>query len=166
MPWDSITLNSGMPISPRYDEFCILKVRYRPHDAEHRIRDVDARKRAERHRPGCPGPRDRVCPYRCVVILSCLPHAFILDADYATPTSTRGTDTAQSYRNEVEAGQALKDSGLARSDVFVTTKFSGSDGLDVPTSIRNSVKNVSISLPGFRLKKGCKRNLIVKMDCE
>lgn len=52
-------------------------------------------------------------------------------------------DTAQSYRNEAEAGQAFKESGLAREDVFITTKWSGSDGLDVPTSIENSLKNVS-----------------------
>lgn len=51
-------------------------------------------------------------------------------------------DTAQSYRNEVEAGQALKESGLSRSDVFITTKYSGLDGLDIPTSIQNSLKNV------------------------
>ena len=55
------------------------------------------------------------------------------------------TDTAQSYRNEAEAGQAIKESGLARDEIFVTTKWSGSDGLDVPTSIRNSVKNVGFS---------------------
>lgn len=52
-------------------------------------------------------------------------------------------DTAQIYRNEVEAGKAFKDSGLARSEVFITTKWSGMDGLDIPTSIQNSLKNVS-----------------------
>ena len=53
------------------------------------------------------------------------------------------SDTAQIYRNEAEAGQAIKESGLSRSEIFVTTKWSAMDGLDVPTSIRNSVKNVS-----------------------
>lgn len=52
-------------------------------------------------------------------------------------------DTAQLYRNEAEAGQAFRESGLAREDVFITTKWSGLDGLDVPTSIGNSLKNVS-----------------------
>lgn len=52
-------------------------------------------------------------------------------------------DTAQAYRNEQQAGQALKDSGLSRSDVFVTTKWSGLDGLDIETSIQNSLKNAS-----------------------
>jgi len=54
-------------------------------------------------------------------------------------------DTAQIYRNEVEAGQAFKESGLARSDVFITTKWSGMDGLDIPTSIQNSLKNLGVS---------------------
>ncbi len=32
-------------------------------------------------------------------------------------------DTAENYRNEVGVGRGLKASGIARSDVFVTTKF-------------------------------------------
>ncbi|PAV19557.1 Aldo keto reductase [Pyrrhoderma noxium] len=54
-------------------------------------------------------------------------------------------DTAQIYRNELEAGQAIKESGLSRSDIFVTTKWSGMDGLDIPTSIDNSLKNLGVS---------------------
>lgn len=34
----------------------------------------------------------------------------------------RHIDTAQNYRNEAEVGRALEESGLDRSDVFVTTK--------------------------------------------
>jgi len=37
-------------------------------------------------------------------------------------------DTAQGYSSEEEAGQTLKESGLGRSDVFVTTKWSGRFG--------------------------------------
>jgi len=40
-----------------------------------------------------------------------------LDAGY------RHIDTAQAYGNEESVGVALRDSGLAREDVFVTTKF-------------------------------------------
>ena len=58
------------------------------------------------------------------------------------PLTSLNKDTAQAYRNEKEAGLALKESGLSRSDVFITTKWSGVDGLDVATSIRNSVSNV------------------------
>lgn len=63
------------------------------------------------------------------------------------------TDTAQSYRNEEEAGRAFKESGLSRSDVFITTKYSGLDGLDIPSSIDNSLKNVSVQV--FHLAELC-----------
>jgi 2,5-diketo-D-gluconate reductase A len=37
----------------------------------------------------------------------------------------RSVDTAEKYRNEVGVGQALRSSGLAREDLFVTTKLDG-----------------------------------------
>jgi diketogulonate reductase-like aldo/keto reductase len=40
-----------------------------------------------------------------------------LDAGY------RHIDTAQAYGNEESVGQALRDSGVRREDVFITTKF-------------------------------------------
>jgi 2,5-diketo-D-gluconate reductase A len=40
----------------------------------------------------------------------------------------RHLDTATMYANEAEVGQALRDSGIARADVFVTTKIRPSDG--------------------------------------
>jgi len=54
-------------------------------------------------------------------------------------------DTAQAYRNEAEAGLAIRESGLSRHDIFITTKYSGLNGLDIETSIQNSLKNVSFS---------------------
>jgi 2,5-diketo-D-gluconate reductase A len=39
----------------------------------------------------------------------------------------RHVDTATMYGNEAEVGQALRASGLARSDIFVTTKIRSSD---------------------------------------
>lgn len=54
-------------------------------------------------------------------------------------------DTAQMYRNEAEVGTALRESGLSRADVFITTKYSGSDGLDIDTSIRNSLANLGVA---------------------
>jgi hypothetical protein len=57
-------------------------------------------------------------------------------------------DTAQSYRNEEEAGIAIRESGLSREEIFITTKYSGLNGLDIQTSIVNSLKNV-----GFRLSR-------------
>ncbi|KAI5119234.1 hypothetical protein M0805_002159 [Coniferiporia weirii] len=65
--------------------------------------------------------------------------------DQALNVGFEHIDTAQVYRNEAEAGKAFKDSGLARSDVFITTKWSGLDGLDIPTSINNSLKNLGVS---------------------
>jgi len=53
-------------------------------------------------------------------------------------------DTAQMYGNEAEVGRALKETGLSRSDVYITTKWSGTNGLDIPTSIRNSVANLGV----------------------
>jgi 2,5-diketo-D-gluconate reductase A len=39
----------------------------------------------------------------------------------------RHIDTATLYRNEAEIGRALRDSGVAREDVFLTTKLHPSD---------------------------------------
>jgi len=41
----------------------------------------------------------------------------------ALETGYRHIDTAQNYRNEKEVGRALKDSGLSREDVFITSKL-------------------------------------------
>ena len=35
----------------------------------------------------------------------------------------RYIDTAQAYRNEAKVGQAIKESGVARADIFLTTKI-------------------------------------------
>ena len=42
---------------------------------------------------------------------------------WALELGYRHIDTAQAYGNEESVGRALKDSGLARGDVFITTKF-------------------------------------------
>ncbi|TFY80622.1 hypothetical protein EWM64_g3395 [Hericium alpestre] len=65
--------------------------------------------------------------------------------DQALSVGFNHIDTAQSYRNEEEAGKAFRESGLARSDVFITTKYSGLNGLDIETSIQNSLKNLGVS---------------------
>ncbi len=51
------------------------------------------------------------------------------------------------YGNEEEVGRALRESGLARKDVYITTKYSGSHGLDIETSIHNSLKMVCAPNP-------------------
>lgn len=65
--------------------------------------------------------------------------------DQALSIGFNHIDTAQSYRNEQEAGQAFRESGLSRSDVFITTKYSGLNGLDIEISIQNSLKNLGVS---------------------
>ncbi|KAF5391006.1 hypothetical protein D9757_004061 [Collybiopsis confluens] len=65
--------------------------------------------------------------------------------DQAINVGFNHVDTAQSYRNEQEAGQAIRESGLSRSDIFITTKYSGLNGLDIKTSIQNSLNNLGVS---------------------
>lgn len=40
----------------------------------------------------------------------------------ALETGYRSLDTAQSYFNEEQVGSAIKKSGVAREDIFLTTK--------------------------------------------
>lgn len=75
--------------------------------------------------------------------------------EQALETGFDHIDTAQAYRNELETGTALQESGLLRSDVFVTTKYSGIDGLDISNSIRNSLSNVS-DVVSFRRESVCR----------
>src|SRR5271167_4700651 len=42
---------------------------------------------------------------------------------WALELGYRHIDTAQAYRNEQSVGRALRESGLDRADVFITTKF-------------------------------------------
>jgi len=42
---------------------------------------------------------------------------------WALEAGYRHIDTAQAYGNEQSVGQALRDSGVPREDVFITTKF-------------------------------------------
>jgi len=54
-------------------------------------------------------------------------------------------DTAQAYRNEPETGDALIRSSIKREDVWITTKFSGSEpGLGIRASIEQSLKKLGV----------------------
>jgi len=44
---------------------------------------------------------------------------------HALEIGYRQIDTAQAYRNEVEVGQGIRDSGVPRDEVFLTTKLVG-----------------------------------------
>ncbi|KAJ7843364.1 Aldo/keto reductase [Mycena olivaceomarginata] len=69
----------------------------------------------------------------------------ISQVDQAISVGFSHVDTAQAYRNEAEAGVAIRESGLERKEIFITTKYSGLDGLDIKTSINNSLKNLGVS---------------------
>ncbi|MFN2616283.1 MAG: aldo/keto reductase [Thermoleophilaceae bacterium] len=56
-------------------------------------------------------------------------------AAHALRTGYRSVDTAAAYRNEAGVGEAIRDSGLDRGDVFVTTKvWNNSHGRDEATA--------------------------------
>ena len=59
---------------------------------------------------------------------------------HALDVGYRLLDTATIYRNEAEIGQALRDSGVARSDVFITTKLWPSDAGRERRTIAASLK--------------------------
>jgi len=68
----------------------------------------------------------------------------ISQVDQAISLGFSHVDTAQSYRNEAEAGVAIRESGLERKEIFITTKYSGLNGLDIKTSIKNSLQNLGV----------------------
>ncbi|KAG1772527.1 NADP-dependent oxidoreductase domain-containing protein [Suillus placidus] len=70
-----------------------------------------------------------------------------IDQDEQAPDNAHGYNhigTVQAYRNEEEKGVALKETGLSRSDVFVMTKCSSINSLDIPTSIKNSLNSPGV----------------------
>jgi diketogulonate reductase-like aldo/keto reductase len=65
----------------------------------------------------------------------------------ALSTGYRHIDTAAAYRNEAEVGQAIRSSGLERSDVFVTTKcFNDDHGYEQATrALHASLERLEMS---------------------
>lgn len=62
----------------------------------------------------------------------------------ALKTGYRHIDTAQVYGNEAEVGKAVRDSGLKRSEIFVTSKilFPGDDAEATYQSVLGSIKKI------------------------
>ncbi|KIY71994.1 Aldo/keto reductase [Cylindrobasidium torrendii FP15055 ss-10] len=52
-------------------------------------------------------------------------------------------DTAAFYQTEPGVGQAIRDSGLSREELYITTKFGGR-GTDVTSEIQVSLKNLGL----------------------
>ncbi|KAK2464488.1 hypothetical protein APHAL10511_003467 [Amanita phalloides] len=76
--------------------------------------------------------------------------------DQAISLGFNHIDTAPVYWNEEETGKAIRESGLSRSEIYITTKFSGFISksssstpdyprVDIHTSINNSLKNLGVS---------------------
>ncbi|KIR62580.1 oxidoreductase [Cryptococcus bacillisporus CA1873] len=53
-------------------------------------------------------------------------------------------DTAQIYHNEEEVGQAIKESGLSRNELWVTTKWSGVEEKGARQSIKESLDKLGL----------------------
>jgi diketogulonate reductase-like aldo/keto reductase len=62
---------------------------------------------------------------------------------WALEAGYRHIDTAQAYGNEESVGRALRESGVAREDVFVTTKFYPG-GKDPAAEVEGSLKRLGL----------------------
>jgi diketogulonate reductase-like aldo/keto reductase len=62
---------------------------------------------------------------------------------WALEAGYRLIDTAQAYGNEASVGKGLRDSGIAREDVFITTKFFPG-GEDPAAEIENSLRRLGV----------------------
>jgi diketogulonate reductase-like aldo/keto reductase len=63
--------------------------------------------------------------------------------DMALGTGYRHIDTAQIYENENEVGEAIKNSGVARGDIFLTTKvWLDRVGQDLQKSVDESLRRL------------------------
>jgi diketogulonate reductase-like aldo/keto reductase len=62
---------------------------------------------------------------------------------WALEAGYRHIDTAQAYGNEGSVGRALRDSGLPREDVFITTKFNPG-GRDPEAEMQRSLERLGV----------------------
>jgi 2,5-diketo-D-gluconate reductase A len=63
---------------------------------------------------------------------------------WALEVGYRHFDTATMYRNEAELGRALRDSGIARDHVFITTKLSPNEAGNEQHTIERSLKALGV----------------------
>lgn len=73
--------------------------------------------------------------------------ACIASCSAALNLGYRHIDTAQYYANELEVGQAVRNSGIPRKDVYVTTKIMTpvDDSFDATlASVRDSVEKIGL----------------------
>ncbi|KAF5335623.1 hypothetical protein D9758_014808 [Tetrapyrgos nigripes] len=53
-------------------------------------------------------------------------------------------DTAAYYETEEYVGKAIRESGLSRSEIFITTKYPSPEHRTIPEEIRKSLKNLGL----------------------
>lgn len=68
------------------------------------------------------------------------PEAAYASVREALEIGYRHVDTATLYRNEADVGRALKDSGVDREEVFVTTKLRPQDARDARRTLETSLR--------------------------
>jgi len=67
----------------------------------------------------------------------------------------RHIDTAAGYENEAQVGIGLRASGMAREDVFITTKLNNCDHGRVEDALKDSLKALGtdyLDLCGFNFR--------------
>ncbi|KAA8913697.1 hypothetical protein TRICI_003128 [Trichomonascus ciferrii] len=57
----------------------------------------------------------------------------------------RHIDTAAGYDNEEEIGRAIRDSGVAREEIFVTTKLRGTEHRDPESALEKSLERLGLN---------------------
>jgi len=62
--------------------------------------------------------------------------------EFALKTGYRHIDTAAAYGNEAEVGKGIKDSGVSRSEIFLTTKLNNPDHSDPLSALQSSLKSL------------------------
>src|SRR3954454_17615154 len=63
---------------------------------------------------------------------------------WALELGYRHVDTAQAYRNEASVGRAIRDSGVALDEVFITTKFFPRSSRDPEEEAKRSLERLGV----------------------
>jgi 2,5-diketo-D-gluconate reductase A len=79
---------------------------------------------------------------------------------YALQAGYRHLDTATMYRNEGEVGRAVRDSGLARDEVFITTKLPAENAGRERATLEASLKALGTSYVDLWLVHWPPRSLV------
>ena len=83
--------------------------------------------------------------------LTLIPHNVSCEPHHACPGYLFGSSNCSVYANEDSVGAAIRGSGLSRSELFITTKFSGISSIE--DAIQNSLSkvNFTVTVHGIRV---------------